>query len=332
MKFFSKLTAATALVSAMAVVPAVAAEFEFKFANVEAPQSIGGQATQAFANCVQEGSNERINITIFPSGALGNQTDNLESIRTNLIDFTQVVSPIVTVDPLLSVFTLPYIFRDRDHVDRVMHGPVGSFVAERLAARNVIAIGYWEGGFRQITNNVRPIHTPADLEGIKLRTPSDLSRIMLFQSLGANASALPWSEVYSALQTGVYDGQENPALYVEDANLFEVQNYLSFTSHVYGVSYLVMSEQAYDSLPQDLRVVVRECGRISGEESVAYGAQADAEAEERAIARGMEVNTADVAAFMAAAQPLHMEMISNTMSDEDAETARALLTSIQNTH
>lgn len=332
MKHISKLVATTTLVSALAVGPVLGADFQLKFANVDAPKSIGGEGTQVFADCVADKSAGRIDIKIFPSGALGDQADNLESVRTDLLDITNVVSPIVTVDPLLSVFTLPYIFEDRAHVDKVMQGPVGTFVSERLGKQNVVVLGYWEGGFRQITNNTRAINTPDDLKGIKLRTPSDPTRVMLFNALGANASALPWAEVYSALQTGVYDGQENPALYVEDSNLFEVQKYLSFTSHVYGVSYLVMSKGAYEKLPQDLRMVVRECGRISGAATVAYGEKADAEAEEKARAHGMEVNTADAAAFMAAARPLQEKMIETIMSAEDAETAKTILNSIQNTH
>jgi len=329
MRLLRKVAAYAACTAILAGSAAADPEFKLKFANVDAPQSIGGHGTQVFADCVAERSQGRIEIQVFPSGALGGQSDNLESVRTNLLDITNVVSPIVTVDSLLSVFTLPYIFEDRAHVDRVMHGPVGDFVAERLLDRNIVVLGYWEAGFRQITNNVRPINTPADLEGIKIRTPSDPSRIILFDSLGASASALPWSEVYSALQTGVFDAQENPALYVEDASFYEVQKYLSFTSHVYGVSYLLMSKEAYSKLPPDLRVIARSCGQVSAEATVAYGEKADAEAFAKAESRGMEVNHADVAAFIEASRPLHPKMISAIMSGEEAETAAQLLDLIQ---
>lgn len=331
MKLSCKVAAYAACTSILAGSAAAAPEFELKFANVDAPQSIGGHGTQVFADCMADKSEGRVEIQIFPSGALGGQSDNLESVRTNLLDITNVVSPIVTVDSLLSVFTLPYVFRDREHVAKVLHGSVGDLVSERLNDRDLVVLGYWEGGFRQITNNIRPINEPEDLKGIKIRTPSDPTRIMLFDALGASAAALPWSEVYSALQTGVFDAQENPALYVEDASFYEVQKYLSFTSHVYGVSYLLMSKGAYASLPQDLRDVAHECGRISADATVQYGAKADSEAAEKARGHGMEVNDADIPAFIAAAHPLHAEMIEEIMSGEDVEKAKQLLETIKNT-
>ncbi len=324
-------TAIAACLGLMAGNAAAAPEFKLKFANVDAPQSIGGHGTQVFADCVAEKSDGRVEIQIFPSGALGGQSDNLESVRTDLLDLTNVVSPIVTVDPLLSVFTLPYVFRDRAHVANVLNGEVGELVSDRLLDRDLVVLGYWEGGFRQITNNVRPINVPGDLEGIKIRTPSDPTRIMLFDAMGASAAALPWSEVYSALQTGVFDGQENPALYVEDASFFEVQKYLSFTSHVYGVSYLLMSPGAYAKLPADLQEVAHECGRVSAEATIEYGQKADAEAADKATERGMEVNDADIPAFIAVARPLHGQMIEKILKGDDVQTANDLLKTIENT-
>lgn len=310
------------------VVPASAADYTFRFANVDAPQSIGGHGMEVFAECVAEKSGGRVAVETFPSGALGDQTDNMESLQAGLLDFTKVISPIVNVEPLAAVFTLPYVFRDRQHVDRVMNGAVGTWLSDRLVGHGLRVLGYWEGGFRQITNNVRPISTPADLAGIKMRTPSDPTRILLFNELGANASALPWAEIYSALQTGVFDGQENPALYVEDAKLFEVQKYLSFTSHVYGVSYLLMSEEKYAELPNDLKLVMHQCGRISADATVAYGIKADEEAADFARGKGMEVNEADVNSFVEAATPLREKMLELVLKPEEIPTAQMLLDAI----
>ncbi len=326
-----KIAAAAVCSAMLASAAAAEAEFKLKFANVDAPQSIGGHGTQVFADCVAEKSAGRVEIQIFPSGALGDQADNLESVRTDLLDLTNVVSPIVTVDPLLGVFTLPYVFESRAQVASVLKGPVGDLVKERLAERNLVVLDFWEAGFRQITNNVRPINEPADLKGIKMRVPSDPSRIILFDALGASAAALPWAEVYSALQTGVFDGQENPALYVEDSSLFEVQKYLSFTSHVYGVSYLLMSPGAYGKLPADLQAVMHECGGVSAAATVAYGIKADSEAADKARGHGMEVNDADIPAFIAVARPLHDKMIESTMTGDDVAKAKEILEIIKTT-
>jgi tripartite ATP-independent transporter DctP family solute receptor len=316
------------VVTGAMVAPASAADYKFRFANVDAPQSIGGHGMEVFAECVAEKSDGRVAVETFPSGALGDQTDNMESLQAGLLDFTKVISPIVNVEPIAAVLTLPYVFRDREHVARVMNGAVGTWLADRLVGQGLRVLGYWEGGFRQITNNVRPINTPADLAGLKMRTPSDPTRILLFNELGANASALPWAEIYSALQTGVYDAQENPALYVEDANLFEVQKYLSFTSHVYGVSYLLMSEEKYADLPNDLKLVMHQCGRISADATVAYGIKADEEAADFARGKGMEVNQADVNSFVEATIPLREKMLELVLKPEDIPTAQMLLDAV----
>lgn len=331
MKNLRSFLATTSFISAIVASPLAAADYQFKLANVDAPQSIGGHGTMVFAECVQEKSADRVEIQTFLSGALGGQSDNLESVRASLLDLTNVVSPIVTVDPLLSVFTMPYVFESREHVAKVLQGPIGELVSERLAERDLVVLGLWEAGFRQITNNVRPINEPEDLKGVKMRTPSDPTRIMLFEALGANPAALPWAEVYSALQTGVFDGQENPALYVEDASFYEVQKYLSFTSHVYGVGYLLMSTEAYGKLPDDLQAVMLECGQVSADATVQYGKDADAVAAQKARERGMEVNDANVAAFIAAARPLHADMIASVMSEDDAPIAAQILEDIANT-
>ncbi len=330
MKYLRRFLITTFIASNFVGGPVAAADYKLKLANVDAPQSIGGHGTQVFAECVQENSAGRVEIQTFFSGALGGQSDNLESVRANLLDLTNVVSPIVTVDPLLSVFTMPYVFENRDHVAKVMQGEIGGLVRDRLAERDLVVLGFWEAGFRQITNNVRPINEPGDLKGIKMRTPSDPTRIMLFESFGASPAALPWAEVYSALQTGVFDGQENPALYVEDASFYEVQKFLSFTSHVYGIGYLLMSTEAYEKLPDELRTVMHECGDISADATVQYGTDADASAAEKARERGMSVNDANVPAFIDAVRPLQADMIASVMSDEDAETALQILEDIAN--
>ena len=158
-------------------------------------------------------------------------------------------------------------------VDLVMNGPLGDWVAERLKKNKLEVLSYMEGGFRQITNNKRPINTPNDLKGIKMRTPSSQLRIKIFNSYGANASPLPYPELYSALQMGAFDGQENPAIEVKSSKFYEVQKYLSFTNHVYTVSYLLMGESSYKKLPWNLKILMKQASYEAAMATVEAGRQ-----------------------------------------------------------
>ena len=307
--------AAAAFLSAGAVDATVAQEFEIRAATIGAPGGIQEVALKKLKEVAEAASNGRIGVTIDTGGALGDQLANIESLQSGTLDIAGIETPITQVDPLMGIFSLPYIFRDRAHVDAVLYGEIGDEIRDRLAKHQVRAIGFYEGGFRQVTNNVRPIVVPEDLKGIKMRTPESKLRIAIFNHYGADASPLPYPELYSALQTGTFDGQENPAVEVQASRFYEVQKYLSFTNHVYTVGFILMSEQTFDKLPQDLQVVMVDAARQGGAASVAFGEEADANIAELARSKGMEVNEADVAAFVAASKPIWDEETANLGAD-----------------
>ena len=294
------------LCSSMSIVSA--AEFNLRYNAPIADGGPHGAGMQAFKQCVEEKSGGRVAIKLFFSGALGAQLDSIEAAQAGTLDIVQIDTPITTIDPLLSVFGLPFIFRDRAHVDAVLNGPIGDMVRQRLVAKGVRPLGFWEGGFRHITNNVRPINTPSDLKGVKMRTPGSKIRIKIFTTYGANASALPFPELYSALQMGVYDGQENPAEVLKTAKFYEVQKYLSLTGHVYTVSYPLISEGVYQKMPWDLQLALRQCGDKAGEATVAFSVDADKNVVDFAKSQGMQVNQAYVGAFIAASLPIWGEL------------------------
>lgn len=284
--------------------PAGAADFNFRVYTNNNTQSIHYVGLKAFKDAVDAKSGGKIDARLFHSGSLGDDVTVLQALQTGTLDIGTVDTPITTADELLGVFGLPYIFRDRDHVAKVMNGPVGNLVAERLQKKGLTVLAYFEGGFRQITNNVRPIAKPDDLKGIKMRTPSSALRIKIFKHYGANASALPFPELYPALQTKVFDGQENPAIEVISGKFYEVQKYLSFTGHVYTVSYFMMSDKVHAKLPADMQKLVREAAQAAAKATVAAGIKGDAEVAEFAKSKGMQVNQADVKAFVEASKPI----------------------------
>jgi tripartite ATP-independent transporter DctP family solute receptor len=287
---------------------AIAADYDLRY-NAPAPDGgVHGAGMHVFKQCIEEKTGGRVAVKLFFSGALGAQLDSIEAAQAGTLDIVQIDTPITTIDPLLSVFGLPFIFRDRAHVDAILSGPVGDMVRQRLAAKGVRPLGFWEGGFRHITNNVRPINKPSDLKGVKMRTPGSKIRIKIFNTYGANASALPFPEVYSALQMGVYDGQENPAEVLHSAKFYEVQKYLSLTGHVYTVSYPLISEGVYQKLPWDIQLALRQCGDKAGERTVEWSIDADNNVVDFAKGKGMKVNQADVGAFIAASRPIWSEL------------------------
>jgi tripartite ATP-independent transporter DctP family solute receptor len=303
---------------------AAAQEFSFRAATIGAPGGIQEAALLRLKEVAEERSGGRIAISIATGGALGNQQENLESLQSGTLDIATIETPIVTLEPLLGVLALPYMFRDRAHVDAVMNGEVGDEIREMLREDGVEAIGFYEAGFRHITNNVRPINTPEDLRGVRMRTPESRQRIEIFTAWGADAAPLPYPELYAALQTGAFDGQENPLVEVKSSRFYEVQEYLSLTSHLYQSGYILMSADSFGNLSDDLKAVMIEAATEAYTASVAFGEAADSEVVELAKANGMEVNEADIDAFQAASEAIWV-----SQTAELGEAATDLIAKVQ---
>jgi tripartite ATP-independent transporter DctP family solute receptor len=177
----------------------------------------------------------------------------------------------------------------------------------------------WENGFRHITNNKHPIVTPADLKGIKLRVPEGKWRVKMFQAYGANPSPMKFSEVFTALQTGVMDGQENPFAQIASAKFYEVQKYLSLTGHVYTPSYLVVGTKKWAGYPADVRKVLDETAKDT--QAYVYGKAAgdDEDLLVKMKAAGIKVNDANKDAFIAASKPVYEEFA------RDVPSAKAVI-------
>ncbi len=278
-------------------------------------EGIAFLGAKRFADLVHERADGKIAIKVHHSSALGDQVSSIESMQAGTLDIATVETPITTVDPVLGATALPYIFKGREHIAAAFSGPAGAWIEERLAAKGLRVLGFMEGGFRQITNSVRPIVKPADLKGVKMRTPSSKLRIKIFNTYGANASPLPFKELYTALQTGVFDGQENPVIWAKATKFYEVQKYLSITNHLYTVTYLLMSEAAYQKLDGDMQAIFKQAGLEATAHSVEVGKNADSEIVEFLKTKGMQVNQADIDAFVDASKPIWGEWATETGGD-----------------
>ncbi|HKK96907.1 MAG TPA: TRAP transporter substrate-binding protein [Marivita sp.] len=245
-----------------------------------------------------------IDVQIFMSNTLGKEEDVLQGLGFGTHQASLSASAVAQINSRTSIFDLPYLFEDRAAVQTFINSPAGEMLADGFDGTGMVLAAMWDNGFRQITNNVRPVVTPDDLAGLKIRTPTNRQRVEMFNTLGANATPLSFGEVYSALDQGTIDGQENPANVVDTAKLFEVQDYMSLSNHVYLPTFLMVGEPFLASLDEDLSATVISVAKEMGSWSFDWGETTDTETI-AALADRIEINEIDFAAFQSAAAPLY---------------------------
>src|SRR6056297_1749338 len=244
-----------------------------------------------------------IDVQIFMSNTLGKEEDVLQGLTLGTHHASLSASAVSQINTRTAIFDLPYLFEDRAAVQTFAASPAGDMLTDGFDGTGMVLAAMWDNGFRQITNKVRPIVVPADLEGLKIRTPTNKQRVEMFNTLGANATPLSFGEVYSALDQGTIDGQENPANVVDTAKLFEVQDYMSLSNHVYLPTFLMVGEPFLASLDEDLSATVISVAKEMGSWSFDWGETTDTETI-AALADRIEINEIDFAAFQSAAAPL----------------------------
>ncbi len=190
--------------------------------------------SEQFAEIVSERTDGEITIEVYPSDQLGSQTQLVEGTLLGTNDMVLTSDAVLSnFVPDVGIINLPFIFRDADHVRTALDGEVGQDLSALVEKQGAVVVGWWENGFRHITNSRNPIETPDDIEGMKLRVPEGPVFISTFEALGANPTPISFGELYSALQLGVVDGQENPPAHILTQKFYEVQDYVSRTGHIY---------------------------------------------------------------------------------------------------
>ncbi|MBR9881371.1 MAG: TRAP transporter substrate-binding protein [Gammaproteobacteria bacterium] len=249
------------------------------------------RAMVEFERLVEEGSDGEIDVQIFPSSQMGPDRAMIEGVQTGILEMA--VSPssfFNNWDPAFGVVELAYIYPDKDTALDVLDGPEGDALLERLDRLGLKGLGWVESGMRHLTNNVRPIGSPEDLDGIKLRTMKVPAHVDTFKALGANPTPMNFGEVYSALQQGVIDGQENPLSLIDTQRFHEVQKYLTLSGHIFTVYTPVISKAFFESLPEDQQQLIQQ----SMDQAIAYDrelvAAEDADHLARIQEQGVEVS------------------------------------------
>jgi len=290
---------------ALAVHGAAVAQIEIKLGHVGEPGSLFQMSSDEFARLANARLAGKAKVVVYGSSQLGGDKEMIQKLKLGTIDMA-VPSTVMTSEvDLFGIFEMPYIVKDRAHMARIEKEVFWPSIAPLAEKKGLRVLAVWENGYRHITSNKQPITVPADLKGIKLRVPEGKWRVKMFQEYGANPSPMKFSELFTALQTGVMDGQENPLTQIYSAKLHEVQKFLSMSGHVYTPAYLTVGAKRYDALPADVRKILEEAARETQAYVYATAIKAETDLLEKLKQSGIKVNEVDKNAFIAASKGIY---------------------------
>lgn len=302
---------------------AFAAEKTLRLSHVTAQDSPWDKGAHRFADLVAKNTGGRIEVKVFPQSQLanGSQKAELEMLQSGVIDMTWD-SPIILalfMDKRFDVFNLPWLYPSMEVANMVADGPMGALAMKWLEEKGVVGLGIGVNGYRELTNSKHPITTPEDMKGIKFRVAGSKLYLETFKLLGANAVTMSFGEVFTSLQQGVIDGQENPTAIIFSSRLYEVQKYLTMWHYSFDPLILCINKKTFDGLsPADQNAI-----RAAGKEAVAYERAVSAEEEKRLPEelkkKGMQVNNltpAQIAVFKEKVQPVYA-MVQETVGADN---------------
>ena len=276
-----------------------------RLGHVGFPGSLFDLSANKFATDVNAALKGRVEVKTFHSSQLGSDEAMIKGIRVGAPEMQIPSTVMSTVDQRYGVFEMPYLIINRVHMKKVQENKeIQKALLDPLPARGMRVLGIWENGYRHVTNSRRPIVFPGDMNDIKLRVPGGVWRVKMFKTYGANPSPMPFAEVYSALASGVMDGQENPFSQIFSAKFHEVQKYLSLTGHVYTPAYLVVSEDFWKKLPKDVQATIAKIAWATGDFARSEGERMDKELQGK-LAPPMIVNTPNKEAFIKASAEVY---------------------------
>jgi tripartite ATP-independent transporter DctP family solute receptor len=268
------------------------------------PLAIGAHA---FKKHVEQMSNNAIQVQLYPNRQIGDEKQLVEGLRFGTVDAAVVTNAVTAqADGAFQVLDLPFVFENDKQVQKVLDGAVGEELGKRLAAKNIVLLGYFDGGFRSMINNKRPVDKPSDMSGIKLRVMQNPQYIEMVNALGGSAVPMAFGETVTAIQQGTIDGLELPIALIEPLKVNEFTKYLSLTNHTYTCYELMVGKRVMDKLPKDQQALVMKAAKAAVDDQ----RKAMAEATPKALASlekaGMKVNPiGDMAAFRKAVAPVY---------------------------
>jgi tripartite ATP-independent transporter DctP family solute receptor len=283
------------------------AQLELKFGHVGEPGSLFDVSATEFAKRANAKLAGKATIVVYGSSQLGGDKEMLQKLKLGTLDFALPSTVMSSEADLFGLFEMPYLVKDRAHMQKIEKAIFWPKLEPAAEVKGLKILAVWENGYRHITNNKHPIVKPEDLKGIKLRIPEGKWRLRMFQAYGSNPSPMKLSEVFTALSTGVMDGQENPLTQIWSQKFQEVQKYLSLTGHVYTPAFVAVGAKRWDSLPADVRKVLEDTAKETQAFVYERAKKDDDELVAKFTAAGVKVNQADKDAFIAASKGIYDE-------------------------
>ena len=288
-----KTLAAMALCATAFTTPALAADYgkhTFKISSGAAKDHPIATGIAAMSECMEEGSDGKMKLKGFYSGQLGDDADATQATRSGSIEMVVTGSAAIAgIEPALGVFTLPFMFENDAEVDAIMTGPFFDYVAEKMPQHDLVMLSMWENGFRNATNSKHPIKAVSDFEGLNFRVMQNPIFLDTFRRLGANPVPMAFGEVFTALETGAVDGQENPLL-IEATKFYEVQKYLTLTRHAYSPNPVLVNRGVWESLNADEQALVQSCATSARDAQIERPRAAVGESADKLTSEGMEIS------------------------------------------
>ena len=306
---FRGIAAIAALGAALVATPVHAETSRtLKIGYILSTDSQLGAGAKAFADDLAKRTQGRLKVEQFPNSALGGEVEMLKGVQLGTVDLAFITgAPLPNVLSEVGVFNIPFLFRDAKHAHAALDGPIGQEYLQKFRSKDMVALAWGENGMRHITNSKREVRNPEDLKGMKLRLPQSEVMLMGFKALGADVAPLAFPQLYGALQSGQFDGQENPIATILSAKFAQVQKHLTVSGHVYDPAVIVMSVDAFEELDEGDKEAIMAAAKIGGQASRAYAAEAQSKGVEALRQAGMqvvtEIDSAKFAAAMAGAQP-----------------------------
>ena len=303
---------------------AFAAGVVLKLGHIAESTNPYGRGADHFAELVKQKSNGDIEIKVFPSSSLGTQKELIEGLIYGTVDMTLTgTAELGTFEPKMAIFDMPFLFKDRAHAYKALDS-VGMELAKPLEAKGIKMLGYMENGIRHMTNNVRPIKAPEDMKGLKMRVMNNKVFVEMMKTLGASPTPMALAELYSAMQAGVVDGQENPSAHIYTKRFYEVQKYASLTGHAYSAEPVLISVSSWKKLKPEQQAIIQ----AAATEAIAWqrklSENEDSDFWDKIKKTGkMEVISVDRKPFMDATEPVYKQL-SKTVGQDNLDKIRAL--------
>ncbi len=283
---------------ALVIAPATYAKTVLKLGTSTQPTHIYNQAADHFAKIVAEKTGGEIEVQVFPAAQLGSERDMVEGLQLGSLEMTLTsTGPMGGFVPQVKLFNLPFLFKDRESCYRVLDGEIGTQIADRFVKVGIRSLGWFENGFRNITNSKRAVNSPDDMKGVKIRVMEDDVFILTMKAMGASPLPMAFGELYTALEQKTVDAQENPLAVIHSSRFFEVQKYLAMTGHFYSPAVLLISEATWKALSPENQKIVADAAAQARDYERGLSLKADQELEAACAKEGMIITHPDKAPF-----------------------------------